>query len=175
MKIVLINGVPRSGKDLFVTKCQSIIGARCFNVSTVDFVKEVAKYAGWDGSKTPENRAFLSNLKDLLTDWNDVPFKDVEAKLKQFEQEASLRWDSDQLIAFVHCREPKELAKFKERLGAITLLIRRPAVEQECQSNHADSEVFNYQYDYEISNAGTFDELRDKAAHFLNTIGLIGD
>ena len=54
MRIVVINGMPRSGKDTFVGMCQEIIGEkRCLNVSTVDFVKEVAAYCGWDKTKTP--------------------------------------------------------------------------------------------------------------------------
>ena len=76
MRVVIINGKSSVGKDCFVTMCKEILGAEYVcNVSTVDFVKEVAEFCGWDGTKTPENRKFLSDLKDLLTDWNDIPLK----------------------------------------------------------------------------------------------------
>ena len=87
MQVIIINGMPRAGKDQFVSFCQKHL-LWCGNFSTVDFVKEVAAMCGWDGTKTPLNRAFLSNLKDLLTDWGDVPFKKVERAMETFENEA---------------------------------------------------------------------------------------
>lgn len=82
MEIIVINGFPGAGKDEFVNCCKKLIGEPYVrNISTVDFVKYIAAECGWDGTKTPENRAFLSDLKDLLTKWNDVPFKKVEKAL----------------------------------------------------------------------------------------------
>lgn len=82
MKIVVINGFPGAGKDEFVSCCKKLIGEPYVrNISTVDFVKYIATECGWDGTKTPKNRAFLSNLKDLLIEWNDVPFKKIEKAL----------------------------------------------------------------------------------------------
>ena len=49
----------------------------CRIISTVDFVKEVAKFCGWNGQKTPKDRKFLSDLKNILTQWNDIPYKDI--------------------------------------------------------------------------------------------------
>ena len=67
MQIVIINGTPGSGKDQFVKEVQSLIGDyRCYNYSTVDFVKFVALCAGWKEDKTPRNRKFLSDLKNYL-------------------------------------------------------------------------------------------------------------
>ena len=63
MRVVIINGIGGSGKDTFVVMCKDVLGAnRVLNISTVDFVKEVAKFCGWDGSKQPEDRKFLSDL-----------------------------------------------------------------------------------------------------------------
>ena len=170
MQVVIINGMPRAGKDLFVEFCQKYV-TWCKNVSTVDFVKEVAKYCGWDGTKTPENRAFLSNLKDLLTQWNDIPLKQVKREIEIFNREAEIYgFDTDKVLVFVHCREPHEIAKLVKELGAITLLIRRELVETADQSNHADAEVFNYQYDYCIHNDGSLEEYEQKAVQFLHDI-----
>ena len=171
MQIVVINGAPTAGKDAFVSLCQKYL-LWCGNFSTVDFVKEVAAYCGWDGTKTPENRAFLSDLKDLLTEWNDIPYKKIEQAILRYEGEAKIYdFESDDVLCFVHCREPWEIQKFVDRLGAKTLLIRRPEVETNEQSNHADAGVFNYNYDYTIENDGTLWDLEKKAANFILELG----
>ena len=59
----------------------------CYILSTVDFVKEIAKKCGWDGTKDLKNRKFLSDLKDLLTNWNNVPFNKIEQQVKSIEDE----------------------------------------------------------------------------------------
>ena len=173
MKIVIINGRPCAGKDLFVKYCQTHC-YWCLNISTVDFVKEVAAYCGWDGTKTPKNREFLSNLKDLLTKWNDVPYKKIKREIDLFKARMeSHNFDSTKDgIVFIHCREPEEIAHFVKDMGAITLLMRRPEVEELEQSNHADAEVFNFAYNYTIMNDGTIEELDDKAVSFLEEIGV---
>ena len=169
MKIICINGVPRSGKSTFVSFCLGSLGIWGYEISTVDFVKEVAKYCGWNGKKTLKDRKFLSDLKDLLGEWNDVPFQKIKHRIsheflgpfKQFDI------DTDKCVAFVHSREPEELQRFKDELGARTLLIRRPEVEEEEQSNHADKEVFNFKYDYIIENTGDIEELDLKANELI--------
>ena len=168
MKIVLINGKAGCGKDTFVTMCQDILSIDCvYNISTVDFVKQAAEYCGWDGTKTPENRKFLSDLKDLLACWNEIPFKKVIEGVRNCCACASLLDSFDNSVIFIHCREPKEIKKLVKELDAITLLIRRDAAECIEQINHADNEVLNYEYDYVIPNNGTLSELRARAEEFL--------
>ena len=170
MKIVIINGKGGTGKDTFVVMCKDILGAeRVFNISTVDFVKEVATMCGWDGTKTPKNRKFLSDLKDLLTEWDDVPLKKIMADAVSCSACAEVLGELDKSVLFIHCREPKEIEKL---VGAfqgdtVTLLIRREAAENVQQINHADNEVLNYEYDYTIPNNGSLSELRARAEEFL--------
>ena len=171
MQVIVINGMPTCGKDTFVSLCQKHL-LWCGNFSAVDFVKELAAQAGWDGTKTPKNRDFLSALKDLLTDWDDVPFKKIEKAVYCFEKEAKMYdFSTDDVLCFIHCREPWEIEKFVEKMGAKTLLIRRPDVESANQTNHADAEVFNYEYDYTIENDGTLKDLEKKAIKFLKELG----
>ena len=59
--IVIINGTGGSGKDTFIDFVKK--HAKVVNVSSVDFVKEVATLAGWQGEKSKEARKFLSDLK----------------------------------------------------------------------------------------------------------------
>ena len=173
MKIVIINGQPRAGKDQFVTFCKKHYNW-CLNLSTVDFVKEIAAMCGWDGTKTPNNRKFLSDLKDLLTNWNDVPYQKIKREIELFKREMkNYNFDPDEEgIIFIHCREPKEISRFVEEMGAYSLLIRRPEEETEEQSNHSDSQVFDFDYEFIIHNDGTLEELEGKTVTFLQVIGL---
>ena len=170
-KIVVVNGMPMSGKSQFVEYCLNELNKYGSEVSTVDFVKELAKEAGWDGVKRPKDRKFLSDLKDLLTEWNDVPFKKIVEARDELEGKLSFyQLNPDKGVLFTHCREPEEIQKFVDNENAITVLLRREAVESYKQSNHADANVFNYKYDYVIDNNGSLEELREKAKGFLELI-----
>ena len=170
MKYFIINGRPRSGKDTFVNFCLEELGAFGKLISTVDFVKEIAVRCGWNRTKTPKNRKFLSDLKDLLTNWGDVPYKKTLQEIDMFKFDLDY-WDvSDKGVVFIMCREPKEIERFERELNAKSVLIRRASVEFEQQSNHADSEVLNHKYDYIIENNGTIDELKEKAKEFLKNL-----
>ena len=160
MTIICINGAPTCGKDTFVSLCQKYL-LWCGNFSTVDFVKEIATECGWDGTKTLENRKFLSDLKDLLTKWDDVPYKMIVNRANNLP--STMDW-----IMFVDCREPAEIQKLKEGLNATTLLIRRPGDDEAETSNHADANVFNYEYDLTIENNSDIMDLEKKAKDFIN-------
>ena len=170
MKYFIINGRPRSGKDTFVNFCLEELGAFGKLISTVDFVKKIATECGWDGTKTPQNRKFLSDLKDLLTNWGDVPYTKTLQEIDMFKFDLDCWNVSDKGVVFIMCREPKEIERFERELNAKSLLIRRASVEFEQQSNHADSEVLNHKYHYIIDNNGTLEELKIKAKEFCNYI-----
>jgi guanylate kinase len=171
MKVVIINGKGGCGKDTFVAMCRDVLGAnRILNVSTVDFVKEVANYCGWDGTKTPENRKFLSDLKDVLTQWNDIPLKKVCQEIKVWTNLWIASGEYDKAVVFIHCREPKEIDKLCKELNEYeptTLLIRRSIAESVEQINHADNQVLDYAYDYTIWNDSNLSWLHNEAKVFL--------
>lgn len=171
MKLVVMNGMPRSGKTTIEQIALKKLGVYGKIASTIDFVKEIATRCGWDGTKTPENRKFLSDMKDLLTKWNDVPFQKIKESMDLWQAEFD-DYDIpvDGAILFVDSREPAEIDRFKKELGAITVLVRRPSVENQEQSNHADSDVFNYKYDIEFVNNGTLEELDHQVDKFLEYI-----
>ena len=163
MKIAIVNGRGASGKTTFETMVQKIAAARDKKVkviSTITYVKEVAKLVGWDGSKTPEDRRFLSDLKDTLTRWKDVPYQKIKEAIKIYQ-------DSDVDLLFIDCREPEEIARFVNDYGALTILVQRG--EFELLGNHADDNVMNYQYDVVIDNNRGLDELMQEATIFEET------
>ena len=169
----LVEGV---GKTTFEEKCKELVNASStfwFDknnrmivdvISTVDFIKQIAIECGWDGVKTPRNRKFLSDLKDLLTEWNDVPYQKILDHI-EYMQEFGKLYD---WILFVDCREPTEIQKMKERLNATTVLVRRLGDEVNETSNHADADVFEYEYDYTIKNYGDLSDLAVECEAFLD-------
>lgn len=164
MKVVVVNGRGASGKTTFETMVQKIAEARSLKVeiiSTINYVKEVAKSIGWDGSKTPADRRFLSDLKDTLTRWKDLPYKMVCDEINYFDGEGMTD------IVFVDCREPEEIARFVEDFQALTVLVQRGEVV--LLGNHADDNVENYQYDIVIDNSRGLDELLQEATIFVET------
>lgn len=164
MKIAIVNGRGASGKTTFETMVQKISAARGRRVeiiSTITYVKEKAKEMGWDGGKTPADRRFLSDLKDALTRWKDLPYKKVCEDIEYFKGEGMTD------LVFIDCREPEEIARFVEDFGALTILVQRG--EFTLLGNHADDEVFNYQYDVVIDNNRGLDELMQEATIFEET------
>ena len=70
-------------------------------------------------------------------------------------------------ILFVDSREPAEIQRFKDEMNATTVLIRRPEVESIETSNHADAEVFNFNYDLTIWNNSDIMNLENETEKFL--------
>lgn len=170
MKVVVINGAGGAGKDLFVAFCASILGSdKVKNYSTVDYVKAVAANIGWDGSKTDKNRKFLSDLKRTLTEWDDIPYRRTRVEIKNFEDKMYRLGGkfAENGVIFIHCREPEEIQRFKDEFDAHTLLIRRESAESANWQNNSDNSVLNYQYDTEIWNDGSMEQLRKYAEAFL--------
>ena len=104
-----------------------------------------------------------------MTGWGDIPFQKTIQEIKLFEFDLNYYDVLDKGVVFIMCREPKEIERFK-KFGAKSILIRRPAVECEQQSNHADKEVLNHKYDYIIENDGTLKDLQKKAKEFLKNL-----
>lgn len=167
VRIIIVNGLPRSGKDTFATLAMnSYSGGVTVLHSTVDTVKKAAKFFGADESvfKGPKERRLWSDLKDAYTRYCDGPFQEIVDKAVEMD-----RSNSDPLI-FTMVREPEEIRKLKQWFGSrsITVLVNRQSDEE--ISNHADARVFECEYDVVIDNNGTLDDLRDKAKEFVTNL-----
>ena len=154
--IIIINGTGGCGKDTFVELVSKY--NRVLNVSSVDKVKKIATIAGWTGGKEEVDRKFLSDLKRLTTEYNDMSFRDIEEKVSKFR-------NSDLEVMFIHIREPEEIERAKNAFGAETLLIRRVGLSS-ITSNYSDANVENYTYDYIIENS-TLENLEKEAMNFV--------
>lgn len=165
MKIICVNGYARSGKDTF---CKIAFRERglVYYYSTIDEVKKFAKILGWDGKKDEKGRKLLSDLKDCLTEYNDLPNKYV---LTQIRRKLSVVIDPDNSIFLVQMREPEEIKQWSKEYGARSLLINRPGTEK-TWGNHADDNITVNKYDYIIYNDGSIEDLRTKTINFIDTI-----
>ncbi len=160
-KIIVISGSGGMGKSTFVSLCNQF-NDKVVEVSTVDEVKRIGIECGWDGTKTEHNRAFLSDLKDLLEKWNDVPNKKIDEYIENHPEE----------IIFINAREPHNIQYYKDKYNAITVLMVNDRIEQ-VTSNHADFEVYDFTYDYIIDNNGDLEQLKSSAKTFMAMTGLI--
>ena len=164
-KAVIVNGAARSGKDTFCQLCQDVSyfhDLLTIQISSVDRIKAAAEKLGWTGAKDAKSRKFLSDLKDLATDYSDAPMKYLESVYNHYAAE-------DDMIIFMHIREPEEIERARKRFDALTLLIKRPGFEP-LQSNHADRDVEKYDYDYIVVNNGTLDDLGEQADDFVEKV-----
>lgn len=155
-QIIIINGTGGCGKDTFVTFAQKV--GRVRNISSIDLVKELAISLGYQGGKSEKDRKFLSELKRITTEYNDLSFQDISRKVQEFKE-------SNDDILFIHIREPEEIERAKIAFGAKTLLIKRMGYET-IISNSSDANVENYVYDFVITN-DSLEKLENQADLFI--------
>lgn len=159
-KIIVINGLAGIGKDCFVTEFSK--KRKTVNFSSVDKVKEIAKMIGWDGGKTEKDRKFLSDLKSLTTEYNDMSYVDTCEAIEKFK-------NSDFEYMFIHIREAEAIERIVKDFDATTLLITK-ADAKRITSNVSDANIFEYKnYDYSVE----LDEIENLESHvleFLNEI-----
>ena len=159
MKIFIVNGRGGAGKTSFEKMVVEIAAAHNQKIavlSTIDYVKDVAKSIGWDGTKTLENRRMLSDLKDLLARWNGSPHQSVCNKIKEF---------NDVDAVFIDSREPEDIQRFIEEYHATTVLVQR-GKEIITYGNHADDRVDDFDYDICVDNSRGLNELFAEAQIF---------
>lgn len=154
-KVIVINGMGGVGKSTFISLCHEI-NPQVIETSTVDFVKEIALQAGWDGEKDEDGRRFLSDLKDAMERYHDIPNKKVDEFIESHPDN----------IIFVNAREPHNITYYQEKYGAISVLVKNPSVPQ-VQGNHVDENVDNYNYNIFINNSGSLEDLKEKAKWLL--------
>ena len=109
-KVFIINGSGGVGKDTFVDFVSKYVSVK--NVSSVDEVKHFAFMLGWNGEKDEKGRKLLSDLKDLLTEYDDRPFEYLKRSVEEFKNS---RYDE---FCFLHIREPEEIQRTKEEFNA---------------------------------------------------------
>lgn len=163
MICIVINGLPRSGKDSFVNFCSEYLASKnisSFNISSVDRVKMAAYTLGWDGTKDQKGRKFLSDLKDLSTVNYNGPLNYMKSCIDENSKD----------VYFFMIREPSEIHKFVKEYPkhSITVCITRNNLQE--FDNHADQNVYEYDYGVYIDNNKDIEDLQKEAIEFAEYI-----
>ena len=159
---IIINGVGGCGKDTLVELASNYHKVK--NISSITPIKEIAKKCGWNGEKTDKARKFLSDLKKVLTEYNEYP---MQYLLKE-QQDFLLKE-----ILFVHIREPHEIEKFKNASKTLTyalLVLPRDELKNKVYGNKSDDEVNNYDYDLVFANDKPLDIIEKEWARFIDEV-----
>lgn len=158
-KVFITNGFARAGKDSFASFVSKYVPL--FKYSSIDLVKDMLEYIGVKREpKTDTKRLLYSNIKDSLTEYDDIPFKDMRSAVMDFRA-GLLNAD----VMFIDIREPNEISRAVKEFGAESILIKNPRIEM-VASNHADANAEKYDYDYTIINNGTLEQL-DRVAELF--------
>lgn len=175
MRIFCINGQRGAGKTTFENYCFALNPLFVKIYSSIDKVKKIAEYCGWDGNKTDKDRAFLGELKQLLIKYYDTPFIDVQNYIRLQRDWMEMRdLNPENLIFFIDVRESSEIQKFVDKCGAETILVQRAQdVQEDLSAGDCAKDINNYKYDYYITNNGTLEDLEQCARDFMNEQNLI--
>lgn len=160
--IIIINGRGGCGKDTLIKffkdevhnpNYESIV----WNISSIDPIKEIAaKYGYEESNKDGKSRKFLSDLKNIFVNWNDLPNQYLLSKTSMF-------LDRSDRYMFVHIRERTEIEKYKRALLDMmksrdtdivvkTLLVKSNSTDEKAYGNTSDDEVESYKYDLVYEN-----------------------
>ena len=162
-KVYVTNGSAENGKDTFAEFLSKYISV--FKYSSIDLVKEMFEVVGVSReNKTEKKRKLWSDGKDLLTEYDDIPFKDITSIVTDFKNN---KIDTEVLL--IDIREPEEIQKAKNVFNAKTILIENNRVKF-INSNMADANVFNYTYDYIVQNNGTLEEFKKNIKNFVDEV-----
>lgn len=141
-----------------------LCGNKVYKTSMVRAVKNIAQMCGWQGGKGDKDRKFLADLKTLLDDYNNFAFESVVNDILRAEKE---HYD----YIFIDAREPRDIDRLKNiSLNCYTVLITRKETTNKVYGNDADDCVFDYNYDYIVSNNSTLDELKESAKTLFEII-----
>lgn len=183
-KVVIINGLPQSGKDTFCEfacgYCNDDESANTMVISSVDPLKNILSQLGWDGKKTDKIRDMLAGLKELWTEYQNGPTMFLFNNIFEFHK----TFTGEDNIAFVHIREPEEIKKLVDVLSGfqtlgidvISLLVIRESGEdtqnQPADTRRADraDSINSYDYTHTIHNNDDLPHLQELAAEFVDKL-----
>jgi hypothetical protein len=174
--VIIVNGLPRSGKDTAIELMQHLmfpkIAARSY--SSIDPVRNVLADWGVDlSAKTEEDRKLMSTIGDALEEHSNFKTEESFKKVLSFQEGAGLR----DLVVFIQIREPDLIDKLKRRLEDVDIPVTRLKIQSsrglKLTSNPADAGIDEMVYDRLIQNDSDLDDLKRDCKGMLKSIGVL--
>lgn len=159
-QIIIINGQGGVGKDTICDIVKKHYKIKV--VSSIDMIKAIAIYGGWDKQKDLKGRKLLSDIKLAFSEYNDLPFKQMAHEIKIFKN------FRDEQFLFIHVREPEEIKKLVSEYPEIKTLLITRGESQLNFGNMSDDNVLNYDYDFVFENNGELENLENDFMDFFN-------
>lgn len=167
VKLITISGSAGVGKDTVATYIQLNSKKLAHIHNIIDDFKLFAKTKFfWDGEKTEHSRAFLADLKFVVSKY--VPDYVIRFTNKKFE-----RLIEPGEVLILMCREPRDMAILRDyyKYEMTSLYVVRPNTT--IPYNDADKHVHECGYNDVIVNDGTLRDLEKKVKEWLKKIHLI--
>lgn len=120
-------------------------------------VKFIATTCGWRESTSKKDKEFLENLRILLQNYNDLPYKTTYNFIKRTEQTIANNTELNPYI-FVEVEDTVDIERLVKDFDCITVLIQN------------DNSNYNYNYDYVIDNNGVLKDLQAAAKLFWDEV-----
>jgi len=167
VKVIVINGVSRSGKDTFIDFLRTKVYVLVKH-STIDVVLgALTNSIMMDHKKKGrEEREFLATVKQAWIMYNDGPFKQVVDIADDIERTFKFQNNVDRVLLVVQVREPDEIQKLSSYFGVDfhSVLVRRKDTNPQ---HPTDVTVEEWDYDYIVFNDGTLEQLEVNAQKFI--------
>lgn len=167
MKIYVVSGKARHGKDTvasFIREYYGSKGLKVINLSYGFYIKEYAKHiSNWDGSDESKPRELLQELgTDIIRKTIDEDFF-----VKRIYEDILVYSHFFDVITISDARFLNEIIMPKEKFGACNIRVVRENYLSNLTKNEqkhlTETALDGYNsYDYVIENDGTLDELKEK-------------
>lgn len=175
MKIILLGGKANSGKDStaeYIDEYYRSRGLDVVNIQIAYYIKMYAKQiAHWDGDNETKPRQLLQDLgTELIRKQIDEYFF-----IKRILQDIDIYSRYFDVITISDGRLPEEFASIKVAYPeTVTVHVTRPnynsCLSKKQKEHVTESLVDDIEYDYDIVNDGTLDDLQKKAIELVQMI-----
>lgn len=170
-RVIIVNGPARAGKDTFINICRHLLPIKSTEFSSIDPVRDVLKQFVDISGKTESDRKLLATVGSALEEHSNFRSANCVMRSQKFFESVPAG------VFFCHVREPEIIRLLCEawKMRSITthtvMLDSNRAAR--ISSNPADAGVFGMDYDHNLRNDGTIDDLWDTARGFLIDLGLL--
>lgn len=173
--IVVVNGLPRAGKDTFIEFCKQQALSRALRTSSfssIEPVRDMVDRAGISTHrKTPEDRELLATVGAALEAHSQWRSRATVSEMVSFAR-ASQRQSG---VFFLHVREPDVMSRIRKIFESAhvphtwsLVIVRSPRAEKPVTEADRCALEMESIADFTVQNDGHISALQKKANEFLD-------